>query len=81
VSVAGNVLLSSASTESVNYPAGVLRHPVCIFGKQLGREELGLNVIYGGHCAIEIFGVEALVAHLPKRSTSTSTFIDYPTEL
>lgn len=30
-------------------------------------EELGINVLYGGHYATETFGVKALAAHLAKR--------------
>ena len=42
-------------------------------------EELGLNVLYGGHYATETFGVKALAAHLSKRFKVPWTFIDYPT--
>ena len=45
-------------------------------------EELGLNVLYGGHYATETFGVKALAAHLwPKNSTCHGNFIEYPTGL
>src|SRR4030095_3662453 len=30
-------------------------------------EELGINVLYGGHYATETFGVKALAAHLSKK--------------
>jgi dinuclear metal center YbgI/SA1388 family protein len=42
-------------------------------------EELGLNVLYGGHYATETFGVKALAAHLSQRFKVPWTFIDYPT--
>jgi dinuclear metal center YbgI/SA1388 family protein len=44
-------------------------------------EELGLNVIYGGHYATETFGVKALAEHLSKRFKVPWTFIDHPTGL
>lgn len=44
-------------------------------------EELGLNVLYGGHYATEIFGVKALAAHLSRKFKLPWTFLDYPTGL
>ncbi len=44
-------------------------------------EELGLNVLYGGHYATETFGVKALTAHLSKKYRIPWTFLDYPTGL
>lgn len=44
-------------------------------------EELGLNVIYGGHYATETFGVRALAAHLSQRFDVPWIFIDHPTGL
>lgn len=44
-------------------------------------EELGLNVIYGGHYATETFGVKALAAHLARRFKLSWQFIDHPTGL
>ncbi|HZR20345.1 MAG TPA: Nif3-like dinuclear metal center hexameric protein [Verrucomicrobiae bacterium] len=44
-------------------------------------EELGLNVIYGGHYATETFGVKALAAHLSARFKIPWVFIDHPTGL
>jgi dinuclear metal center YbgI/SA1388 family protein len=44
-------------------------------------EELGLNVIYGGHYATETFGVTALAAHLSKKFKLPWKFLDYPTGL
>ncbi|MDG1358568.1 MAG: Nif3-like dinuclear metal center hexameric protein [Akkermansiaceae bacterium] len=44
-------------------------------------EELGINVIYGGHYATEIFGVRALSAHLQKQFQVESCFLDHPTGL
>lgn len=44
-------------------------------------EELGLNVLYGGHYATETFGVKALAAHLAKKFRLSWTFLDHPTGL
>ena len=44
-------------------------------------EELGVNVLYGGHYATETFGVKALAAHLSKKFRVPWTFIDHPTGL
>jgi dinuclear metal center YbgI/SA1388 family protein len=44
-------------------------------------EELGVNVLYGGHYATETFGVKALAAHLSKKFGVPWVFIDHPTGL
>jgi dinuclear metal center YbgI/SA1388 family protein len=44
-------------------------------------EELGVNVIYGGHYATETFGVKALADTLSRRFRIPWTFIDHPTGL
>lgn len=44
-------------------------------------EELGVNVLYGGHYATETFGVKALAAHLSKKFRVPWVFIDHPTGL
>lgn len=44
-------------------------------------EELGLNVIYGGHYATETFGVKALAEWLEARYGLPWSFIDHPTGL
>ena len=44
-------------------------------------EDLGLNVLYGGHYATETFGVKALAAHLSKKFRVPWSFLDYPTGL
>jgi dinuclear metal center YbgI/SA1388 family protein len=44
-------------------------------------EELGVNVLYGGHYATETFGVKALAAHLSKKFHIPWTFLDHPTGL
>jgi dinuclear metal center YbgI/SA1388 family protein len=44
-------------------------------------EELGINVLYGGHYATETFGVKALAADLSKKFRIPWTFLDHPTGL
>lgn len=44
-------------------------------------EELGLNVLYGGHYATETFGVKALASHLSNRFRVPWVFLDHPTGL
>jgi dinuclear metal center YbgI/SA1388 family protein len=44
-------------------------------------EELGINVLYGGHYATETFGVKALAAHLESRFGLSWQFVDHPTGL
>jgi len=45
-------------------------------------EELGINMIYGGHYATEVFGVKALSSKISDQfSIRNLTFIDHPTGL
>jgi dinuclear metal center YbgI/SA1388 family protein len=44
-------------------------------------EELGLNVLYGGHYATETFGVKALASHLSGKFRLPWVFLDHPTGL
>ena len=44
-------------------------------------EELGVNVLYGGHYATETFGVKALAGHLAQRFKVPWEFLDHPTGL
>jgi dinuclear metal center YbgI/SA1388 family protein len=44
-------------------------------------EDLGVNVLYGGHYATETFGVKALAAHLSQRFQVPWTFLDHPSGL
>jgi dinuclear metal center YbgI/SA1388 family protein len=44
-------------------------------------EELGLNVLYGGHYATETFGVRALASALSRKFHLPWAFIDHPTGL
>jgi dinuclear metal center YbgI/SA1388 family protein len=47
----------------------------------VAAEELGLNLLLGGHYATEVFGVKALAANLSKRFRVSWEFIDCPTGL
>ena len=47
----------------------------------IAAEELGLNLLLGGHYATETFGVKALAAHLSERFNVPWEFIDAPTGL
>jgi dinuclear metal center YbgI/SA1388 family protein len=44
-------------------------------------EELGVNLLYGGHYATETFGVKALAAHLARRFSLPWQFLDHPSGL
>ena len=45
----------------------------------VAAEELGMNLLLGGHYATDTFGVKAVAAHLSKRFNLSSIFVDYPT--
>ena len=47
----------------------------------VAAEELGINLLLGGHYATEVFGVKALAAHLSKRFKVPWGFMDAPTGL
>jgi putative NIF3 family GTP cyclohydrolase 1 type 2 len=47
----------------------------------VAAEELGVNLLLGGHYATEVFGVKALAWHLSKRFRIPCEFIDCPTGL
>jgi dinuclear metal center YbgI/SA1388 family protein len=47
----------------------------------VAAEELGVNLLLGGHYATEVFGVKALAAHLSNRFRVPWGFIDCPTGL
>ena len=44
-------------------------------------EELGVNVLYGGHYTTETFGVKALAARIAAKFKLPWTFVDHPTGL
>ena len=47
----------------------------------VAADELGINLLLGGHYATETFGVKALAAHLSDRFNLAWEFIDCPTGL
>lgn len=47
----------------------------------IAAEELGVNLLLGGHYATETFGVKALAAHLAERFDLPWEFLDAPTGL
>jgi len=47
----------------------------------VATEELGINLLLGGHYATETFGVKALAAHLSKRFKLPWEFLNFPTGL
>ena len=47
----------------------------------VAAEELGINLLLGGHYATETFGVKALAAHLAEKFQLSWEFIDLPTGL
>jgi dinuclear metal center YbgI/SA1388 family protein len=47
----------------------------------VAAEELGVNLILGGHYATETFGVKALAAHLSERFKLSWEFLNFPTGL
>ncbi|MGB7767565.1 MAG: Nif3-like dinuclear metal center hexameric protein [Verrucomicrobiia bacterium] len=70
-------LLQKAAEEGVDtFITGEGPHWTCALA-----EELGVNVLYGGHYATETFGVKALAAHLSRKFHLPWTFLDHPTGL
>lgn len=47
----------------------------------VAAEELGINVLYGGHYATETFGVKAAAAEIAERFGVSWSFLDHPTGL
>ena len=47
----------------------------------LAGEELGVNILYGGHYATETFGVKCLAEHISRRFHVPWEFIDHPSGL
>jgi len=47
----------------------------------IAAEELGINLLLGGHFATETFGVKALATHLSERFGLPWEFLDFPTGL
>ncbi len=73
---AGGEILSLAETGIDTFLTGEGPH-----WSYTAAEELGLNLIYGGHYATETFGVKALAGWLEDRFGLPWEFIDHPTGL
>ena len=73
---AGSQLKLAASEGVDTFITGEGPHWTCALA-----EELGVNVLYGGHYATETFGVKALAKHLSAKFKLPWTFLDHPTGL
>jgi dinuclear metal center YbgI/SA1388 family protein len=73
---AGGELKIAASEGVDTYVTG--EGPHWTFGL---AEDLGINVLYGGHYATETFGVKALAAHLSEKFKVPWVFLEHPTGL
>ena len=73
---AGSEIYRVADEEIDTFITGEAPHWAAV-----AAEEVGVNLLLGGHYATEIFGVKALAAHLSKRFTVPWEFIDCPTGL
>ena len=73
---AGSEIYRVADEEIDTFITGEAPHWAAV-----GAEELGMNLLLGGHYATEVFGVKALAAHLSKRFRVPWEFIDCPTGL
>jgi dinuclear metal center YbgI/SA1388 family protein len=68
-------LIDQAAEASVDvYLTGEMSHNVFH-----DAQELGINVVYGGHYATETAGLKALADHLATRFELETTFLDLPT--
>ena len=73
---AGSEIYRVADEEIDTFITGEAPHWAAV-----ATEELGMNLLLGGHYATEVFGVKALAAHLSKRFRAPWEFIDCPTGL
>ena len=73
---AGSEIYRVADEEIDTFITGEAPHWAAV-----AAEEIGVNLLLGGHYATEIFGVKALAAHLSKRFRVPWEFIDCPTGL
>jgi dinuclear metal center YbgI/SA1388 family protein len=75
VSGGAGFLVEQAAKAGVDvYLTGEVNH-----GVYHQAQELGLNVVYGGHYATETAGLQALADHLATRFGLGSVFLDLPT--
>ena len=73
---AGSEIYRVAEEEIDTFITGEAPHWAAV-----AAEELGMNLLLGGHYATEVFGVKALATHLSKRFRLPWKFIDCPTGL
>jgi dinuclear metal center YbgI/SA1388 family protein len=73
---AGSEIYRVAAEEIDTFITGEAPHWAAV-----AAEELGMNLLLGGHYATEVFGVKALAANLSKRFKVPWRFIDCPTGL
>lgn len=73
---AGSEIYRVAQEDIDTFITGEAPHWAAVAG-----EELGMNLLLGGHYATEVFGVKALASHLSKRFRIPWEFIDCPTGL
>ena len=71
---AGSEIYKVAQEGIVTFITGEAPHWAAV-----AADELGMNLLLGGHYATEVFGVKALATHLSKRFKVPWTFIDCPT--
>ena len=73
---AGSEIYRVADEEIDTFITGEAPHWAAV-----AADEVGVNLILGGHYATEVFGVKALAAHLSRRFRVPWEFIDCPTGL
>ena len=73
---AGSEIYRVADEEIDTFITGEAPHWAAV-----AADEVGVNLLLGGHYATEVFGVKALAAHLSKRFGIPWEFIDCPTGL
>jgi putative NIF3 family GTP cyclohydrolase 1 type 2 len=73
---AGSEIFKVAREEIDTFITGEAPHWAAV-----AAEELGINLLLGGHYATETFGVKALAGHLSRRFKLALEFLDFPTGL
>src|SRR5260370_15756718 len=73
---AGSEIYRVADEEIDTFITGEAPHWAAV-----GAEELGMNLLLGGHYATETFGVKALATHLSERFNLPWEFLNFPTGL
>ena len=73
---AGSEIYRVAEEEIDTFITGEAPHWAAV-----AADEVGVNLLLGGHYATEVFGVRALAAHLSKRFRVPWEFVDCPTGL